>query len=73
MAPIEVSEMGPVMARKAGFAEMLSASVARSAASGYSAAMVENVDAATAPMPRTQASSGIRSRRRLSLIRCRCR
>ena len=47
---------------------MLSASAARSAGSGYSAAMVENVDAATAPMPSTQASSGIRSRRRFSLI-----
>ena len=69
MAPMEVPVIGPVMARKAGFAEMLRARAARSASSGYSAAMVENVDAATAPMPRTQTSSGIRSRRRLSRIK----
>src|SRR4029077_5877306 len=68
MAPMDVSEMGPVMARNAGLVEMLSARVARSAASGYSEAMVENVEAATAPMPTPQASSGMRSRRRLSLI-----
>ena len=66
---MDVSEIGPVMARNAGLVEMLRASVARSAASGYSEAMVENVDAATAPMPSTQASSGMRSRRRLSLIK----
>ena len=47
MAPTEVPVIGPVMARNAGFAEMLWASAARSACSGYSAAMVENVDAAT--------------------------
>ena len=37
-------------------------------ASGYSEAIAENVDAATAPMPRIQTSSGIRSRRRFSRI-----
>ena len=44
------------------------ASAARSISSGYSAAIAENVDAATALTPTIQISNEIRSRRRFSRI-----
>ena len=66
--PTEVEFTGPSIARNAGFAVIDAASAARSASSGYSEAIAENVDAATALTPRIQISNGIRSRRRFSRI-----
>ena len=66
--PMEVLATGPVSARNAGLAVTLNANASRSASAGYSETNAEKVDAATAAIPTTQTSSGIRSRRRVSLI-----
>ena len=56
--PTEVDPIGPSIARNAGFAVIDAASAARSAWSGYSEAIAENVDAATALTPMIQISNG---------------